>query len=106
VYPPHSDLLLSSNLLHALTADSPSLKVNSHEAWKHYSIGPPYIVHKADLLKIANLWHDFVPRYIYDILYIHICLPFSTHSRQGVFQMDETSACHFPRHGGSMRQHV
>jgi hypothetical protein len=67
VYPPHSDLLLPSNLLHGFAADSPSLKVNSHEAWKHYSIGPPYIVHKADLLKIANLWHDFVPRYIYYI---------------------------------------
>lgn len=45
-----------------LAADSPSLRVKSGEAWEHYSIGPPYIVHRADLFKIAQHWHDFVPR--------------------------------------------
>jgi hypothetical protein len=45
-----------------MAAESPALRVTNNQAWKYYSIGPPYIVHSSDLLKIANLWHGFVPR--------------------------------------------
>ena len=29
---------------------------------KHYSVGPPYVVHRHDLQRIANTWTTFVPR--------------------------------------------
>ena len=29
---------------------------------KHYSVGPPYLVHREDLQRIANTWTAFVPR--------------------------------------------
>lgn len=67
--------------------NSPALKVRSQSAWKHYSVGPPYIVEKTDLLRIAHYWHDFVPRvyeghphllaemYAYSVAAAHLELP-------------------------------
>jgi len=49
-----------------MPADSPALKVKSNPAWTHYSLGPPYVVHKSDMVKIAKYWHDFVPRQVAD----------------------------------------
>lgn len=45
-------------------ADSPCLKVTWEEGVKHYSVGPPYIVHVQDLRGLADKWADFIPRYI------------------------------------------
>ena len=42
---------------------SPCLLVNYKFAREHYSVGPPYILHKTDLLKIVDNWVDFLPRY-------------------------------------------
>jgi hypothetical protein len=56
------DKWIEFNLSYIAGPDSPSLRVDSNTAWSNYSIGPPYLVHKNDLTKIANLWHDFVPR--------------------------------------------
>mmetsp|Transcript_33810 Transcript_33810/g.54860 ORF Transcript_33810/g.54860 Transcript_33810/m.54860 type:complete len:556 (-) Transcript_33810:243-1910(-) len=36
--------------------DSPCTKVSSEEAWTHYSVGPPYILHATDFKKVAPLW--------------------------------------------------
>ena len=30
---------------------------------RHYAVGPPYIVHKGDMQRIADTWTAFVPRY-------------------------------------------
>lgn len=69
------------------TAGSPALDVKSGPAWRHYSIGPPYIAHKTDLARIAHHWHDFVPRvyeghphllaemYAYSVASAHLKLP-------------------------------
>lgn len=41
---------------------SPCLKPNEQFGGKHYSVGPPYLVHKADMVSIAKTWTTFVPR--------------------------------------------
>jgi len=41
---------------------SPCLKPNEQFGGKHYSVGPPYLVHKADMEAIAKTWTSFVPR--------------------------------------------
>ena len=43
-------------------AGSPCLSVSSNEAWRYYSVGPPYILHVDDWSKIAQAWVDFVPK--------------------------------------------
>ena len=42
--------------------DSPCVGVESGEAWRYYSVGPPYVAHVADWRLIAASWVDFVPR--------------------------------------------
>ncbi|KAJ1454374.1 hypothetical protein M885DRAFT_618164 [Pelagophyceae sp. CCMP2097] len=37
-------------------------RTTSDEAWKSFSVGPPYMAHKDDLLLIAQKWVEFVPR--------------------------------------------
>eukprot|EP01041_Mallomonas_annulata_P000783 gene783-1510_t len=41
---------------------SPCLKPNENFAANHYSVGPPYIVEKDDLVRIAKSWTTFVPQ--------------------------------------------
>lgn len=41
---------------------SPCLKPNERFGAEHYSVGPPYIVQKEDLERIAETWTKFVPR--------------------------------------------
>jgi len=43
-------------------ADSPCLKATKSEAWKYYSVGPPYILHIADWKRLARSWVNFVPK--------------------------------------------
>mmetsp|Transcript_26744 Transcript_26744/g.25617 ORF Transcript_26744/g.25617 Transcript_26744/m.25617 type:complete len:512 (-) Transcript_26744:103-1638(-) len=42
--------------------NSPCLKVTSSFGQKHYSVGPPYMVEKSDLIKLTKSWVAFVPR--------------------------------------------
>ena len=41
---------------------SPCLKPNDVFGSRHYSVGPPYLVHKNDMIKIGKTWTKFVPR--------------------------------------------
>lgn len=41
---------------------SPCLLEEQKFAAQHYSVGPPYIVEKQDIWRIARSWTDFVPR--------------------------------------------
>ena len=41
---------------------SPCLEPNDYFGARHYSVGPPYIAHKADLSRITETWTKFVPR--------------------------------------------
>mmetsp|Transcript_21776 Transcript_21776/g.36417 ORF Transcript_21776/g.36417 Transcript_21776/m.36417 type:complete len:492 (+) Transcript_21776:72-1547(+) len=41
---------------------SPCLQPNQRFGELHYSVGPPYIAHKADMLRIVRTWTTFVPR--------------------------------------------
>lgn len=83
------------------TADSPALAVKSGPAWRHYSIGPPYIGAKADMAAIAGHWHAFVPRvyeehphllaemYAYCVAAAHLELP---HLRLDHYMTSETES--------------
>jgi hypothetical protein len=42
---------------------SPCLNVNERFGAHHYAVGPPYIAHKNDMIRIANSWTKFVTRY-------------------------------------------
>ena len=42
--------------------DSPCLQVQARTASLHYSVGAPYLLEKADLLRLAKSWVQFVPR--------------------------------------------
>ena len=41
---------------------SPCLIPNEKFGGDHYAVGPPYLVHKRDMEKIAQTWTTFVPR--------------------------------------------
>ncbi len=41
---------------------SPALDVSHASAWKHYAVGPPLVMHAADLAAIVAPWARFVPR--------------------------------------------
>jgi len=41
---------------------SPCLEPNENFGNLHYSVGPPYLVEKTDIVKIAKSWTTFVPR--------------------------------------------
>lgn len=81
------DKWIEFNLTYIAGEDSPALAVKSMSAWKHYSIGPPYIVAKTDMVRIAQLWHSVVPRvyeghphllaemYAYSVAAAHLELP-------------------------------
>jgi len=47
---------------HVCGDDSPCLEYSQNEAAKRFSVGPPYIVEKDDLHRLANSWTQFVPR--------------------------------------------
>jgi hypothetical protein len=34
--------------------------VDSKNAWKSYSIGPPYLLHRNDALRLSMHWTDFM----------------------------------------------
>jgi hypothetical protein len=50
------------NRTHVCGAGSPCLKPERAFGEQHYSVGPPYVVHKRDMVKIASSWTKFVPR--------------------------------------------
>jgi len=95
------DKWIEFNLTHIAGDDSPALGVKSNPAWKHYSIGPPYVVAKPDMVKIAQLWHSVVPRvyeghphllaemYAYCVAAAHLELP---HLRLDGYMTSETEA--------------
>jgi hypothetical protein len=41
---------------------SPCLEPNELFGERHYAVGPPYVVHRADMQRIADTWTEFVPR--------------------------------------------
>lgn len=41
---------------------SPCIDITSKDAWRYYTVGPPYILHVADWRKLAQAWVDFVPK--------------------------------------------
>ena len=66
---------------------SPCLKVEKLFGEEHYSVGPPYLVIKSDMDKMAQVWTTFVPRvysfypyllaemYAYSMAAAHLDLP-------------------------------
>lgn len=44
--------------------DSPATKTSISDAFKYYSVGPPYLVHRSDMHKIAVSWVEMVPKVI------------------------------------------
>eukprot|EP01034_Spumella_vulgaris_P035952 gene35952-44333_t len=40
---------------------SPCLIPNDRYGSEHYSVGPPYIVEKSDMVRLAETWTTFVP---------------------------------------------
>jgi cyclophilin family peptidyl-prolyl cis-trans isomerase len=68
-------------------SESACTKVTSAEAWEHYSIGPPWIMHRNDLVKVAEQWASFLPevrrqyhellaeQYTYSLASAHHSLP-------------------------------
>lgn len=42
--------------------NSPCLEPKEFFAARHYSVGPPYIVHRKDMIRIVKTWTEFVPR--------------------------------------------
>ena len=52
------------NRLRICGANSPCLEPNTQFGERHYSVGPPYIVHRADMQRLADRWTEFVPRFI------------------------------------------
>lgn len=95
------DKWIEFNLTYIAGADSPALGVKTGPAWNHYSIGPPYIVAKPDMVRIAQLWHEVVPRvyeghphllaemYAYCVAAAHLELP---HLRLDGYMTSETEA--------------
>ena len=43
-------------------AGSPCIDVDSKDAWRHYTVGPPYVLHVEDWKKVAQSWVHFVPK--------------------------------------------
>jgi len=50
------------NRTHVCGIGSPCLKVDNNFGRLHYSVGPPYIVERSDLIKITKSWTNFVPK--------------------------------------------
>lgn len=44
--------------------NSPCLSVKRKFGEDHFSVGPPYILEKEDLLRLTDSWTKFVPRYV------------------------------------------
>jgi peptidyl serine alpha-galactosyltransferase len=42
--------------------NSPCLVPNERFGAQHYSVGPPYLVEKEDMIRLAKTWTEFVPR--------------------------------------------
>ena len=81
-------------------ADSPCLDIpTEREGGKYYSVGPPYLVQKEDLVKLAESWCNFVPKvyekypyllaemYAYSMAAAHESLP---HLRLDNFMVSNT----------------
>jgi len=49
---------------------SPCLQVNMRYGELHYSVGPPYIAHRSDFIRIVESWTTFVPRVYEDYPYL------------------------------------
>ncbi len=41
---------------------SACLEAKEHWAAEHFSVGPPYLVHKRDMVRICDTWTQFVPK--------------------------------------------
>ncbi len=54
---------------------SPCLEVTMRYGELHYSIGPPYIAHKSDFLRIVESWTTFVPRYVLPLIAVFLPCP-------------------------------
>ena len=72
------------------TIDSPCLNVERRFGEHHYSVGPPYLLHYDDLLRLTKTWVHYVPRvfklypyllaemYAYSMAAAHENLPHTT----------------------------
>lgn len=40
--------------------NSPCSKVTSKDAWLHYAVGPPYIIHMQDMKELTTLWSNYM----------------------------------------------
>ena len=47
---------------------SPCLITEKKYGSNHFSVGPPYMVHKKDMTRIAKSWTTFVPRLVRTIV--------------------------------------
>jgi hypothetical protein len=52
---------LEFNLVKICGADSPCTNTTKDQVHKHYSAGPPYVIHRADVLALAKKWASLVP---------------------------------------------
>jgi hypothetical protein len=104
--------------------DSPCLLTTPEFGSKHFSVGPPYLLHRDDMLRIADSWTRYAPKvhdqypellaemYAYSIAAAHEKLPhlqLSNYMVSNVYMSDEdegwpmvdalTDVCAQPHHG-------
>lgn len=80
---------------------SPCLRTEKQFGEEHFSVGPPYLVVKADLVRLAEVWTTFVPRvysfypyllaemYAYSMAAAHLDLP---HFQMEQYMVSNTEA--------------
>lgn len=72
---------------------SPCLETELRFGEQHYAVGPPYIVHKNDMIKIAATWTKFVPRvyrgYPYLLAEMYAYSMAAAHERLPHFQLEQ-----------------
>jgi len=56
------DRWLRFNREYICGAGSPCLEATSRDAWRSFTVGPPYILHVDDWKRLARSWVDFVPK--------------------------------------------
>jgi hypothetical protein len=67
------------NRTYVCGSGSPCTTVKTVFGERHYAVGPPYIAHRTDMIRIADTWSEFVPKYnfcrfaAYDVSQLCFC---------------------------------
>ncbi len=89
---------------------SPCLKPKEWFGSHHYSVGPPYLVHKQDMERIARTWTKFVPRvyehYPYLLAEMYAYSMAAAHENLPHLQFENHMVSNTDVHPGEGWQHV